>query len=124
MTMNVNTIDGGQAAAILHQFLGEAGLIADSQEILMRRDELLPQALAMLAAFHADPQWNLSDSPLPVQHYAGLLINLFLAALMQQAETDSARLPENLSIREQAAVLIGRELERHHRQNLVLLNNT
>ncbi|MFO1349530.1 MAG: hypothetical protein U1F68_02125 [Gammaproteobacteria bacterium] len=36
---------------------------------------------------------------------------------MQQAEAYSARLPEKLSIREQAAFLIGRELERNGHQS-------
>ncbi|MFO1349531.1 MAG: hypothetical protein U1F68_02130 [Gammaproteobacteria bacterium] len=72
MTMNMNVTDGGQAAAILYQFLGEAGLIAGSPEILARRDELLPKALEMLAAFHAQPHLNLAAYPLPVQHYAVL----------------------------------------------------
>ncbi|MFO1349519.1 MAG: hypothetical protein U1F68_02070 [Gammaproteobacteria bacterium] len=119
MNANMNVTHGGQAAAILYQFLGEAGLIADSPEILTHRDEILPQALEMLAAFHANPQLNLAAHPHPVKHYAVLLINLVLVDLMQQAEAYSARLPRHLSIREQAALLIGRELERDNRQSLM-----
>ncbi|MFO1351483.1 MAG: hypothetical protein U1F68_12785 [Gammaproteobacteria bacterium] len=112
----MNIINGNQAAGILYQFLNDSGLVANSPEILTQRDELLPQALDLLQAFHHNPDLDLATQPLPVQHFAVLLINLLLANLMQEAEVYSARLPENLSVRQQAAWLIGGELARREGQ--------
>ncbi|MFO1352063.1 MAG: hypothetical protein U1F68_15855 [Gammaproteobacteria bacterium] len=117
----MNTINGNQAADILYRFLGEAGLAANRQDLHTRRDELFPQAVAMLRAFHADPALELSAYPPAVQHYAVLLINLMTVELMQEAEAFSARLPDNLTLREQAAWLIGRELTRDDRWKLAAL---